>query len=151
MENTQIKAVKTGFAGFCAITAYLFGAFTPVVYIMVIFEILDYLTGIVAAVKTNGGLSSEAALWGFVKKLAYFVMVGVAFLFDFVIAQTSGRLGLAFEWPTAFGIMSVCYLTSTEGISIMENLQELGVKIPFLTGALKTYREKVAQKGGTDE
>lgn len=143
----QEKAVKGSVAGIGTIITYLSGNFTPLIYIMIIFEILDYMTGIVAAKINDGGVSSGVAMRGFVKKVFYFVLVGVAFGFDFVIVETTQVLGLDFEWPAFFGVLSVCYLLSTEAISILENLQELGIKVPFLTSALKIYREKISNKG----
>lgn len=143
----QEKAIKGSVAGIGTIITYLSGNFTPLIYIMVIFEILDYITGIVSAKMSGKGVSSKVATQGFVKKVYYFVLVGVAFGFDFVIVETTSILGFDFGWPAFFGVLSVCYLLSTEAISILENLQELGIKVPFLTSALKIYREKISNKG----
>jgi len=147
----QEKLLKGGWAGLTAIITYMSGAFTPLIFIMVFFEILDYLTGVASAQKNDGGVSSKDAIWGFIKKLCYFVLVGVAFSFDYVIVETSNIAGLNFEWPALFGILSVCYLISTEGISILENLAELGISIPFLTSALKIYKDKISCKAEQSE
>lgn len=144
MEN---KLLRGGLAGLASILTFFSGNFTPLIFIMVFFEILDYITGILSAKKTSGGVSSEVALWGFVKKTGYFILVGVAFAFDYVIVETTRIVGLVFDWPAVLGVLSVCYLLSTEGISILENLEELGIKVPFLTSALKIYREKISNKG----
>ncbi|MDR1688411.1 MAG: phage holin family protein [Clostridiales bacterium] len=142
------KTVKAGAAGISALLAYLGQIFTPLFFIMIAFEVLDYITGITAAVKKEGGLSSTEALWGFVKKACYFIAVGVAFLFDYAIVETAASIGIEYNMQPVFGTLSICYLLSTEGISIVENLETLGVRVPFLTSSLKAYRDKAnsAQK-----
>jgi toxin secretion/phage lysis holin len=144
------RTVKAGVAGISALLSYLGGIFTPLFFIMISFEVLDYVTGIIAAVKAEGGVSSREALWGFVKKVCYFILAGVAFLFDYAIVETAASIGIEYNMQPVFGTLSVCYLLSTEGISIVENLETLGIKVPFLTVSLKAYRDKVdtANKSG---
>jgi toxin secretion/phage lysis holin len=143
------RIIKGAFAGLGVVVTHLSGMFTPLFYILIIFESADYITGIAAAIK-NGGLTSREALWGFVRKVSYFVLVGVAFLFDLCIVETTARIGMTLEWRETFGIFAICYLISTEGISIMENLHELGVSVPILQKALKIYHAQISNRNIKD-
>ncbi len=141
------KIIRGGLAGFLSIYYYFQGNFTPLIYILVMLSVMDYSTGILSAVlNKESGLSSKEAIIGLVKKLCCFFLVAVAFMFDFVIMETTHIVGLNLQWQAIFGIFSVCYLIATEGISILENLSELGITIPFLTEVLKRFRDKVSQK-----
>jgi phage-related holin len=39
--------------------------------------------------------------------------------------------------------LAVCYLISNEGISVLENLSEIGIEVPFLSKVVKKVRDKV--------
>jgi toxin secretion/phage lysis holin len=134
-------AVKTGFAAFLSFGAIYLGYFGVTLWIMAVFAIMDYLTGIVAAIK-NAGLTSQKAFWGAVKKISFFVLVGVAFGVDYMIDYMAGIIGWSIHFHP-IGIMAICYLISTEAISILENLAELGVEVPLLSRTVKSFRDKI--------
>ncbi len=140
------KALKGMLSAIGAIVTYLSGRFTPLVIVLAVFEIFDYMTGIIAAVKIRGGLSSQEAMFGAVRKFCYFFLVSVAFLFDYVIVETSGILSLQLNWTPMFGVLTLCYLISTEGISILENLGDIGVEVPLLSVGLKLFRDQANKK-----
>lgn len=94
------------------------------------------------------GLSSGRAFKGFLKKMAYIVLVGVAWGVDFLVINVAGTLGDALSWGAHFGTLVVCYIVLTEGISILENIGRMGVKVPFLSSALEYFRGKIEKEGG---
>ncbi len=136
---------KGGLAALLSIAGFMSESFTPLIFILVLFEVVDYITGLISAIE-HGGVSSKAALRGAVKKGCYFFLVGLAFCIDYVVFQVGIEFGVHFTWHGIFGILSVCYLISTEGISILENLQEIGVSVPFLTKILHTFKQKIEQE-----
>ncbi len=131
-------------AGFLSIFAYLSGKFTPLILVLVIFMMIDYISGIISAIMSSEGLSSEIALKSIVRKLCYFLLVAVAFLFDFMISETTAFMNFDLAWTGVFGMFTLCYLISGEGISVLENLSEIGICVPFLTDALKKFKSKVS-------
>jgi toxin secretion/phage lysis holin len=141
------RLAKVGIAGIGAIISFLSDSFTPLLYIVAFLAILDYITGITVAWK-NKELSSKKAIYGFVKKTLYFALIGVAFSFDFLIHQASTYMisEHIIELKPIFGTLALCYLISGECISILENLNEFGIKIPFLTDALKLFRTGFGKK-----
>lgn len=149
MNNNLMKG---GVVGIGTIITYVTGNFTPLIYLLFFFEIADYITGIYSAWQDEN-LSSTSAINGFFKKIFYFFLVMVAFGFDYMIHETSQLLGLTFQYPAIFGILSICYLLSTELISILENLEKIGIYVPFVTNALKTFKDQLDQtyNKGDDE
>lgn len=99
----------------------LFGGWSDLLTTLIIFMIIDYVTGILLAAVFNkstktkgGGLSSAVGLKGIVKKVAELALAAVAY-----------RLELA----TGVGIMSLVVgaLIATEAMSIMENTGRMGI------------------------
>lgn len=141
-KNTMNYMAKGGVSGIGAIITYVTGNFTPLIYLLVFFEIADYITGIYDAWQSKT-ISSQIAINGFFKKVFYFFLVSVAFGFDYMIHEASLIIGFEFQYPAIFGILSICYLLSTELISILENLEKIGIIVPFVTNALKIFRDKL--------
>ncbi len=142
----QEKFVLFSFVGSGSVIAYLTGHFTPIIYIMLIFSIFDYFIELAVSIKIGVKINSDIVFWNFVKKIFYFVLIGVAFGFDFLIHEKAVFYGSGLEWGAYFGVLSITYLVVTEGISILENLEEFDIKVPFLTEGLKSFREKIQSK-----
>jgi len=141
-------AVKGGLAGVGALLAFFSDNFTTTfVWLLIFFEAADYITGIITGIMYKD-LSSRVAFWGFIKKLCYFVLIGVAFGVDYIISESLSLLDWGLELPHMFGALTVCFLITTEAISILENLGEMGIEVPFLSKAIKRVRDKISEKGG---
>ena len=140
--------VKLGFAGLGTISAYYANNIDPLVWMLVIFSISDLITGTVAAA-CHGRINSHKASRGFVKKVFYFVLVGVGFGVDFIVLYMAEEAGFLLH-HAPFGILCVCYLLATEALSILENLAELDITVPFLNKFLKAFRERISEKGGKE-
>ena len=136
-------AERVGLAAFaCAIALHLEGK-AVLVWLLLAFSALDWATGVIAAFK-HDGLDSRTAFWGFVKKLCGFIGVGVAVGIDVLVSYGMERFQLDFP-ATPFGLLALCYLTLSEAISILENLGEVGVDVPFLKLAVKAMRAKIKE------
>lgn len=142
------QAPRGGLAAAGTIVSFYIGNLTPLFYLMLGFELADYVTGMAAA-KWYAEIPSQAwssrkAMQGFIKKLGYIFMVGVAWGIDFLILEMHYTVNLPLDWSPFFGVFAMCYLILTEGISILENIQKMGIEIPFLTSALRSFREKIS-------
>lgn len=89
----------------------------------------DVLTGYLKAIK-NKKVNSSISRDGYIKKIGWVVAILLGFLVDIFVNVNMFLIGSAV----------VCI--ATEGISIYENLGEIGVNLPF-----KKYFEKLDQKG----
>ncbi len=96
---------------------YLFGG-VKFLDLLLLLSIIDILTGIIKAWKV-GKLRSRTAWFGYVRKMLSFVVVIVANIID----QIMGLNGVL-----TFG--TVLFYIANEGLSITENLAQIGVKIP---------------------
>lgn len=96
----------------------LLGGYDQFLHALVLFVIIDYITGVLRAAKRHK-LSSQVGGWGIVKKLVLFFMVAVANELDHIIG-TDHLIRLA----------AISFFLSNEGISLLENIAALGVPIP---------------------
>jgi len=150
MEIYMQSIIKRGaLAGIWAVLTYYAGNLTPLFYLMIIFGFADFLMGIAVAkwypATPEDGWCKTKATRGFVKKIASIFLVGVAWGIDFMILEAYKTFDLTMQWGPYFGLFALCYLILTEGISILENAEKMGINIPFLTSALKSFREKVSK------
>ena len=124
-----------------AITTTLLGGWDRALEILLIFIALDYLTGIGAAMKTKT-LKSSIGFEGLMKKATIFLVVILAAQLDRITGNAAG----VFRTATAF------FFISNEGLSILENVGEMGVKLPaFIAGALTKLRDESDVKGSKDD
>lgn len=120
------------------VSTTLLGGWSNALEILLIFITMDYLTGLTAAFKSKK-VQSAIGLVGLCKKGTIFFVVVLAAQLD----RITGNGADVFRTATAF------FFIANEGISIMENVAEIGVKLPgFLLSALKKIRDT---HGDTDK
>lgn len=93
-----------------------------------LFIFTDVLTGYLKAVK-NKKVNSSISRDGYIKKIGWVIAILLGFLVDMFVNVNIFFIGSAI----------VCI--ATEGISVYENLGEVGVNLPF-----KRYFEKIDNK-----
>ncbi len=84
---------------------------------LVIFVVLDYLSGLLAAAYLKQ-LSSEIGFKGVCKKVLIFVLVAVAYQVDVLAGSTIIRVAV------------IGFYIGTEGLSILENAGKAGLPLP---------------------
>ena len=125
---------KWGIALMSSSVTYFFGGWSGVLGVLLVFVILDYLTGIAAAAMT-GKLESNVGMFGIARKVFIFAMVSVAQLLDGVLGD-----GHLFRDAVAF------FYIANELLSIIENGGKLGAPIPPV---IRQAIEALKGKGGT--
>lgn len=120
--NEGRKKMDNFFKGFAAAVAavvtYLFGGWSALLNILLIFVAVDYITGVAAAGK-RGELSSSVGMWGIAKKVSIFLIVAIGYLID-------GAVGT----DTLIRDAAIYFYMANELISLLENLGEIGVPLP---------------------
>lgn len=91
-----------------------------------IFIFTDVLTGYLKAIK-NKKINSSVSRDGYIKKISWIIALLLGFTVDYFVKVNMFLIGSAF----------VCI--ATEGVSVYENLGELGIRLPF-----KRYFEKMS-------
>lgn len=130
------KILKTLITLVAVVAHFLFGGWTVPLKILVVFISFDYLAGLGAAF-VGKRLDSSVGIKGVIKKLGYFMLVAVANLLDLLFCDAVG-----YTEPI---IRTACtwWLLGVEGLSILENLGEIGAPIPpVLLDALKQVKER---------
>jgi toxin secretion/phage lysis holin len=118
-----LMATLGGFLGW-----YL-GGMDGVLYALIVFVIVDYVTGVMGAIQDKT-LSSKIGAKGIFRKVIIFLLVGIAHMVD---TQVLGHGGVLRTTVIFF------YLTN-EGVSILENAANLGLPVPT---KLKSVLEKM--------
>ena len=127
--NKLIQSVAAFFAG---MASFLWGGVDGLLYALIVFMILDYVTGVIVAV-TKHELSSEIGFKGIAKKVLVMALVAVGHILDEHILG-----GGAFCRSAVIG-----FYIANEGISILENAGELGIPLPKkLIAVLKQLKSK---------
>lgn len=111
------------FNGIVAIIAtfftYLFGSWDLALQVLIVFMVLDYVTGVLYAFNSNQ-LNSEVGFKGLVKKLMILVVLIIGVMLDRIL----GTGNCVFR-------TLVCYFyIANEGISLLENVANIGIPIP---------------------
>ena len=127
MSKIQLILVSLG-----TIISQLLGGWDGMLQTLIIFVILDYLTGLLSAIY-NKGLSSKIGYKGIIKKVSIFFVVMIAC----TLSETM-RLEMV---RTA----TIVFYISNEGISILENIGKCDVDYP---DALKKLLEKLKNRDG---
>jgi toxin secretion/phage lysis holin len=137
MDMKHTDTLWTAITGGASITlAYLLGGLDNLVAAFAIFMVCDYITGLLAGAKDRK-VSSKRAFKGLGKKVGMITFVIVANQLDIITGNTDGFLRDAM----------LMFLIATEGISIVENLAKMGLKVPpFIVKALEQLNDKGEDK-----
>ena len=122
---------------------YFLGGLDGLMIALVVFVILDYVTGIMCAINDRK-LSSAVGFRGICRKVLIFLLVGVAHI---VVLHVVGS-GSALRGAV------VCFYLSNEGVSMLENAAHLGLPIPEKLKAILEQlhdRESPAAPDDTDD
>lgn len=119
------------------------GGCDGLLYALVAFVVIDYITGVMCAV-VDKDLSSSIGAKGLLRKCCIFIMVGIGHLLDTQIFGEAGVLRTAI----------IFFYMSNEGLSLTENTAHLGLPIPEkLRQVLKQLHTKSEEEkeGDSDE
>ena len=112
----KIQAAITVIGGWMG---YFLGGLDGLMIALVIFVVLDYVTGIMCAI-ADKKLSSSVGFKGICRKVLIFLLVGVAHIVDLHVVGSGSVLRGAV----------VCFYLSNEGVSMLENAAHLGLPVP---------------------
>ena len=129
----MIQAVFTGLGGWIG---YYLGGCDGLLYALIAFVTVDYLTGIMCAI-ADKKLSSNVGFKGICRKVLIFLLVGIANIID---VQVIGQIGIL---RTAV----IFFYLSNEGVSLLENAGHLGLPIPE---KLKVVLEQLHDRDGKE-
>ncbi len=106
-------------SGIGAICAWFLGGADGLLIALVTFTAMDYVTGVLAAAVQHK-LSSGVGFKGIIKKIVIFVLVGITHIID---RQFLGQTAVIRD-------AVILFFCANEGVSILENADNIGVPIP---------------------
>lgn len=126
-----MQYVISGIGGF---VGWFLGGVDGFLYALLVFVVVDYLTGLMAAY-IQKKISSKVGFRGICRKVAIFCLVGIAHILDAQVIKTGSVLRTAI----------VFFYLSNEGVSILENITVIGLPVPQ---KLKDVLEQIREKDG---
>jgi toxin secretion/phage lysis holin len=123
--NTAIATVGT------VVSAWL-GGWDIALNVLVVLMILDYVTGLLGAVRERR-VNSEIMFWGGIRKGIILAVVALAVMFDQMLGNPEPILRT----------LAIYFYAAREGISVTENLGIIGVPLPpVITRVLEQLQSK---------
>ena len=113
------NTIQLVFAGIGGWLGYFLGGCDGLLYALLAFVVVDYITGVMCAISDNT-LSSEVGFKGICRKALIFLLVGIANILDVQVIGTGSVLRTAI----------IFFYISNEGVSLLENAGHLGLPIP---------------------
>ena len=118
---------------------YFLGGCDGLLYALVVFSVLDFLTGIMCAILDHK-LSSSVGFKGIFRKVLIFALVGVGHVLDQQVIGNGSILRTAV----------IFFYLSNEGISVLENASYLGLPIPEKLKVVLEQLHDRAEKSGDE-
>lgn len=143
----KMKTIVTAVGG--VILSWL-GALAIPVVLLVLCNVIDYVTGILAAGYRAEKISSYKGFRGIAKKVCMWLLVVVGTVMDTLIATAGESVGIALPFTWAIAIVVAVWLTCNEIISILENISDIGVPMPGFVKRLAEYVAHQVEKQGED-
>lgn len=129
----SIQAIFTLLGGWIG---FYLGGIDNLLITLVMFVVIDYVTGVMCAI-TDRKLSSSIGFKGIFRKCLIFILVGVSNKLDMTIVGSEHIIRSAV----------IFFYISNEGISLLENATYLGLPIPIkLKQVLKQLHERDNEK-----
>ena len=129
-----IQLIFTAIGGWLG---WFLGGCDGLLYALLVFVVLDYITGIMCAI-IDHKLSSEVGFRGIFRKVLTFALVGVGHVLDTQVIGTGSVLRTAV----------IFFYLSNEGVSLVENAAHLGLPVPE---KLKAVLEQLHDRAEKEE
>ena len=120
------NTIQLLFAGIGGWLGYFLGGCDGLLFALLAFVVIDYITGVMCAI-ADKTLSSEVGFKGICRKVLIFLLVGIANILDVQVIGTG---------------------SSNEGVSLLENAAHLGLPVP---AKMKAVLEQLHDKSEKED
>lgn len=130
----------------------LLGILYVPVLLMVACNVIDYITGLMAAGnRSDGGICSYKSMKGIMKKVSMRLLVVVGAIIDQLLLYAAEVIG--YQSPVTFLVACVVsiWIICNELISILENMVDIGIKLPTFLLPLVSNLKATIDKMGNNE
>ena len=133
------NTIQLVFAAVGGWLGYFLGGCDGLLYALIAFVAIDYITGVMCAI-SDKALSSEVGFRGICRKVLIFLLVGIGHIVDAQVIGSGGVLRTAV----------IFFYLSNEGVSLIENAAHLGLPVPDKLKAVLEQLHDRAEKGGDE-
>ena len=131
------NTIQLAFAAVGGWLGYFLGGCDGLLYALLAFVVIDYITGVMYAI-ADKNLSSEVGFKGICRKVLIFLLVGIANVLDVQVIGTGSVLRTAV----------IFFYISNEGVSLLENAAHLGLPVPE---KIKTVLEQLRDRAESED
>lgn len=131
------NTIQLAFAAVGGWLGYFLGGCDGLLYALLAFVVIDYITGVMCAI-ADKALSSEVGFKGICRKVLIFLLVGIANVLDVQVIGTGSVLRTAV----------IFFYISNEGVSLLENAAHLGLPVPE---KIKTVLEQLHDRAESED
>lgn len=143
----QANYIKAIFTLVFAFLSSLLGALAIPVILMVVCNVVDYATGLMASPYRAQDINSYKSIRGIAKKVCMWLLVLVGAVIDQLIIYAGDTIGYTMPFTFLIGCIVAIWIICNEIISILENIKDMGVNIPvFLEPLIKHIKSQVEDK-----
>ena len=121
------------------------------VFLLVGCNIMDYITGLLAAPYRKEEVKSYKSIRGITKKVCQWLLVVVGAVVDTLIQYAMSYTTLQIRIPFIVATAVAIWLVVNEIISILENMLDIGVKMPPFLLPIVKYIQKQVEDGSKVE
>ena len=133
-----VQVVFTAIGGWLG---WFLGGCDGLLYALIAFVVIDYITGIMCAV-ADKKLSSAVGFKGICKKVLIFALVGLGHILDMRVIGAGSVLRTAV----------IFFYLSNEGVSLVENAAHLGLPVPKkLKEVLEQLHDRAEKEDNDDK
>lgn len=152
MKMEQANYIKAIFTAVFAFISALLGVLAVPVILLVTCNLIDYATGLMASKYRSQDINSYKSIRGIFKKVSMWLLVVVGAIIDELLLYAATTIGKPMPVTFLIACVVAMWLICNEIISILENIQDMGVNIPaFLQPLVKHIRSQVEEQINIDK
>lgn len=136
------------------------GMLIPLMGLLVLMMVIDYITGMLAAKKEavdhpgdpKYGWSSAIGFNGIIKKFGILCVIVVSMVLDYIVATLAIKMQLNPPITTLFSLLVTSWFLLNEMLSIIENSGRMGADVPdWLAKYIAGLKDKIDSEGSSAE
>lgn len=128
------------------------GVLAVPVLLLVTCNVIDYATGLMASKYRQQILDSYKGIRGITKKVCMWLLVGVGVIVDQLLSYSADVAGITLPFTFLVACIVAVWLICNEIISILENINDIGVTLPpFLQPIVSNLKSQVEKKAAVED
>lgn len=143
----KVNAAKGVIASIMGVLNSIFGILAIPMVLLVLCNIIDYVTGILASKYRGQKIESYKGIKGITKKIGMWLLVIVGAIMDALLEYSVAQLGLVLPFTFVIAAVVAVWIICNELISILENLKDMEVPLPsFLMKLAENIKSQIEMK-----